>query len=402
MGLYRRKQDGTLNWWASYTIGGKRIRESTGTPDKEEAGKFLAKRLLGKTVPNKASIGALLDALITDYEVNGKDAAWCRTYVETHIRPYFGGFKAERLDKATINLFIKQKLDADYSNATINRCIALLHRSFTLAECPFPRIEKLAENNVRTGFVENDKFWYFYQRLPQHLKALSLFAYETGCRRSEITSIKWSQLDLQFGFVRLLPGETKNKEGRVIPLSPMTVFLISKLPHVSEYVFTYRNKRLRNFKTGWAAACKAAGKRYENFLFHDLRRSAVRNMVRGGTPERVAMAVSGHKTRSVFDRYNIVDEKDLQTAMKNMDALRLRDLIYDPKKSPEIEQFFQQYSDISSVLVYGLVFWIAGMFFCIFAIASAEVQSKIAIFLYRKLRMKRVANWLYNRALTIR
>ena len=244
MGLYRRKQDGTLNWWASYTIGGKRIRESTGTPDKEEAGKFLAKRLLGKTVPNKASIGALLDALITDYEVNGKDAAWCRTYVETHIRPYFGGFKAERLDKATINLFIKQKLDADYSNATINRCIALLHRSFTLAECPFPRIEKLAENNVRTGFVENDKFWYFYQRLPQHLKALSLFAYETGCRRSEITSIKWSQLDLQFGFVRLLPGETKNKEGRVIPLSPMTVFLISNLPHVSEYVFTYRKKRL--------------------------------------------------------------------------------------------------------------------------------------------------------------
>ena len=268
MGLYRRKKDGTLNWWASYTIGGKRIRESTGTADKDDAGKFLAKRLLGKTVPNKASIGALLDALVTDYEVNGKDVAWCRTYVETHIRPYFGDFKAERLDKATINVFIKQELDAGYSNATINRSIALLHRAFTLAEFPFPRIEKLAENNVRTGFVENEDFWNFYRHLPEHLKALALFAYETGCRRSEITAIKWKQVDVQFGFVRLLPGETKNKEGRIIPLSEMLVFLLQRLPKASEYVFTYRNKRLRNFREqAWANACKAAGRRFENFLF---------------------------------------------------------------------------------------------------------------------------------------
>jgi integrase len=224
-----------------------------------------------------------------------------------------------------------------------------LKRSFNIAEIPFPKIEKLKENNVRKGFVENDRFWFFYGHLPEHLKALAIFAYETGCRCSEIISLRWKQLDWQSGFVRLNPGETKNDEGRVIPLSGMTMFMLNRLPKVSDFLFTYKNKPLRNFKTGWAAACKAAGKGYEHFLFHDLRRSAVRNMVRGGTPERVAMAVSGHKTRSVFDRYNIVDEKDLQAAMKDMDALRLRDLIYDPKRSPEIDQFFQRKKELEEL-----------------------------------------------------
>ena len=316
MGLYRRKEDGSQNWWVSYTIAGKRIRESTKTSNRKDAERFLAERLVGNTVPVKSSIGALLNALVTDYEVNGKSVEWCSQYVEKHIRPFFGDIKAERLDRATIKTFMKQMLDDGYANATINRCVALLHRSFTLADCKFPRIEKLEENNVRKGFVDEERFFVLLERLPVHQRALALFGFETGCRKGEILKLKWEQIDFIRNVVRLNPNETKNKQGRVIPLSELMMwFLKNKVSRCSDFVFTYRGKPLRSIRTGWDAA---QGKGKDRLLFHDLRRSAIRNMVRAGVPERVAMAVSGHKSRSVFDRYNIVDEQDLSTAMESL------------------------------------------------------------------------------------
>jgi integrase len=126
--------------------------------------------------------------------------------------------------------------------------------------------------------------------------------------------------------IRLRPDNSKTKEGRVLALAGELGSIISeqwklrefrgpdKTAAFSLYVFHRKGEAIGEFRKAWSSACKAA--QLEGRLFHDLRRTAVRNMVRAGVPERVAMSISGHKTRAIFDRYNIVSEGDLRAAME--------------------------------------------------------------------------------------
>jgi len=98
------------------------------------------------------------------------------------------------------------------------------------------------------------------------------------------------------------------------------MYFFKRLPHCSAYVFTFQGRHLTSIRTAWENTVEALGGPYENLLVHDLRRSAVRNFTRSGVPEKIAMRISGHKSRSVFDRYNIVVETDLTNAMKSLQA----------------------------------------------------------------------------------
>ena len=253
--------------------------------------------------------------------------------VRTHLRPFFGNIRASAFTALHAQRYIAHRKDSkDAANATINHELALLHRAFTLAKesskitmVPlFPK--KLKENNVRKGFFEREEFVKHRAALPDDIKPVVTFAYWTGCRKGEILALRWSQVDFQASVVRLEPGETKNDQARIIPLAGELLEMLRMQKHVRDerwpecpWVFFRRGKPIFEIRGAWEEACECAGlwdaaTKKPTKLFHDLRRTGVRNLVRAGVPERVAMTISGHKTRSVFDRYNIVSERDLHEA----------------------------------------------------------------------------------------
>ena len=186
----------------------------------------------------------------------------------------------------------------------------------------------LKENNVRLGFFEREQFDSIVRHLPDHVKPVIRFAYLTGWRTiSEILPLQWRQIDFKAGTVRSDPGTTKNDEGRVFPFTQELRALLEEQRAkadaaraegiVSPWVFTYKGKPFKNYKRSWHTACGKAG--LAGKIPHDFRRTAVRNLVRAAIPERVAMQMTGHKTRSVFERYNIVSEGDLLDAARKLD-----------------------------------------------------------------------------------
>jgi integrase len=149
------------------------------------------------------------------------------------------------------------------------------------------------------------------------------FAYLTGWRKSEVLDLEWRDVTLERtrggaiagGTVRLRAARSKNKRPRVVAIRGELLELLQRRVAARQLdslrVFHRHGARVP-VRKAWTAACAATG--FTELLFHDLRRSAVRNMVRAGVPERIAMRISGHRTRSVFDRYDITSEADLEAA----------------------------------------------------------------------------------------
>ncbi len=348
--IFRRtwkKPDGTLGelptWWVEYYRDGRQQRESSRSDRYADAERLLKRRQaeIGSGAPSPTfgtlRVAKLLDMLLVDYEVNGKSLDWAK-YIDGHLRPVFGQMKTTSVGTDVVMQYVAKRRQEGIANSTINRELALLRRAFQLGfnseprlVATVPRIPRFKENNVRKGFFDYDQLVRLRAELPEHLRPVITFAYMTGCRKGEILSLQWTQVDLVAKVVRLEPGETKNDEARTIPfIAELFDMLVLQQQRRDLYypdcpwVFFRYGKPVRNFYGAWKQASQRAGLVDDlsnpRLLFHDLRRTGVRNLIRAGVPERVAMLISGHKTRSVLDRYNIVDERDLVAAGTKLEA----------------------------------------------------------------------------------
>jgi len=193
----------------------------------------------------------------------------------------------------------------------------------------------LAESNVRRGFLETYEVDLLVRALPEYLQGMVRFAYLTGWRLSEITGLRWEDVDLYNEAI--LVETSKNAQGRVLALrGELRTILQHQAQDATEWVFQLERRPVGDFRKAWRTACKAAG--IPGKRFHDLRRSGVRNLVRAGVDASVVMSISGHKTRSVFDRYNVTSMDDIRGAVdqlgKYLDTVRVSGKNYG-ERTPE-------------------------------------------------------------------
>ena len=175
---------------------------------------------------------------------------------------------------------------------------------------------RLREAGPRQGFFEHHEYVAVRRHLPAPYQDVLDFAYYSGWRRREILGLRWEEVDITGRVVRLSPERSKTRIGRVLPISaPLAEVLQRRLTirsNANPLVFGRDHVTVRGWRKAWPLACGAAG--VPGRILHDCRRTTARNLVRAGIPERVAMILTGHQTRSVFDRYHIVNEKELLEA----------------------------------------------------------------------------------------
>ena len=276
------------------------------------------------------------EGIVTEYRTNGrKSLGHLERRMRLHLAPFFGGRRMASITTADMRRFVDQRQAAGASNGEINRELAIVKRMYSLALhdgtlLARPHIPLLQEHNVRTGFFDRVQIEAVLAHLPVPVQAVIRFAYLTGWRvPSEVLRLEWRQVDFRAGTVWLEVGTTKNDDGRLFPFDVLpelgdvlreqrgvTSELEQLQGRIVPYVFHRHGKRIIRFNRVWEAACRAAG--CPGRVPHDLRRSAVRNLIRAGVPEKTAMLLTGHKSRRVFDRYDIVNEADLRNAVRKL------------------------------------------------------------------------------------
>jgi integrase len=360
------KQKGQHVWTIAYYAPGKdgrRVehRESARTRDEKEAIALLKRRVResanhedGKEEFNgprarRVTVAELLDAKEAAVNASGRKPGSIERekYRMGIVRERFGHFRAAAVRAQDLRDYIVERRAAGRADKSIKHDLALLLSAFRLgvndkilAAFMVPEIEMPSGDNVRQGFFERRELEALLPHLSPPLDDVARFGYDTGWRRGMILELKWAEVDRINGVISLPGVRTKNGKPISVPMDEVLAAIIARRLSArslaSDFVFHRGGKELgRNtFMKAWHTACVKAGlgkyvtdetkkgkRRYVGKIFHDFRRTAARDMIRSGVPQAVAMEITGHRTASMFQRYNIVSEE------QKLEALRRRNTV---------------------------------------------------------------------------
>ncbi len=352
--LYQRS--GSKFWWCQYYAPGRRkpVRESTGEVTESKAAQFLRKKLgaiandafIAPQIEKGTRLSDLQRTVEQDYKARGRRSVRQLGVCFKRLREYFIGDPLVRaLTSDMITGYVaSQRETQPRSNgrtyaravATTNRDLAALKHGLRLLVeagklARIPKIVLTPENNVRRGFVTREQFDRLVTKLPEDLRDPLSFAYLSAWRIGEVRSLR--REDIIGNEIQLRAENSKNGEARTLPLSGELLEVVKRgLAAGSEFVFARANgMQLRAFRKPWVRACKAA--HLDGLRVHDLRRSAIRDLVRATGSETVVMSISGHKTVSTFRRYNVTDSRD------KLEALRRRDEYHANQPAEQVVAF---------------------------------------------------------------
>jgi integrase len=321
-------------WTIKYSYLGNQRKESSGSAKRSDAAKLLQRRL--SEIASGRLIGPGLERrtyedlramLLNDYKINARKSLERVEDAVAHLDVRFAGMRALDLTADKILAYIAARQAEKAANGTINRELSALKRMFRLGQraglvpLQLPHIPGLEEHNVRQGFFEHPEARVVFAHLPADLVAPVEIAYITGWRiKSEILTRQKGHLDLHAGWLRLEPGETKNRKGRMFPLTPaLRAILEWQLERTRRFeqasgqivpwLFHRNGQPIKSFRRAWLTACARAG--LAGRIPHDFRRTAIRNLERAGVARSTAMAMVGHLTESIYRRYAIQDEASL-------------------------------------------------------------------------------------------
>lgn len=370
------EQRGLNSWRIQYIdAAGARHRESVkGTLEDAERELTIrlgeiAKGLPVSSRPNTVLFEELAADVLNDYEVNGYSSfSDIDARFRLHILPMLGKRRASQITTALLNAYIVRRQSETPRPAvgTINRELEAIRHTFKLAVqgrklFNMPHVPHLREDNVRTGFFTREEVDRLCSFLEEPYRSFVLFGFLTGWRYDEIRSLQWRQVDFVRNEIRLDVGSTKNREGRVFPMTGELRNILSartptrptheqcvlvanqvmakQMPAITPYVFsTKEGRQVGQFRKSWKTAChraglpcvvapvKKGGKRGAVKVikalrtFHDLRRSFARDMDLQGVRHGAIKRLGGWKTDSVFNRYNIVSDADLRDAIEKVDT----------------------------------------------------------------------------------